>query len=47
MHTAISVALSVPSSVQSEMANTALTYGLTADPTERGGAKEKARRKLG
>ena len=39
MHTAISVAFSVPSSVQSEMVKTALIYTLTADPTERGRAK--------
>ena len=37
-HTAIWAAFSVPSSMQSEMANTALIYSLTADPTERGGA---------
>ena len=35
LHTAVSVAFSVLSSVQSEMANTALIYSLTADPKER------------
>ena len=39
LHTAVSVAFSVPSSVQSEMANIALIYSLTADLTERGRAK--------
>ena len=39
MHTAVSVAFSVPSSVQSKMSKNALIYSLTADPTERGRAK--------
>ena len=39
LHTTASVPFSVPSSVQSEMANTAFIYSLTANPTERGGAK--------
>ena len=39
LHTAVSVAFSVSSSVQSEIANTALIYTLTADPTERGETK--------
>ena len=40
MHTAASTALSIPSSVQSKMAKNALIYRLTADPTEREGAKK-------
>ena len=39
LHTAVSIAFSVSSSVESEMVNTALIYSLAADPTERGGAK--------
>ena len=39
MLNALSVVLSVPSSVQKEMANTALIYSLITDPMERGGAK--------
>ena len=39
MHTAVSMALRVPSSVQSEMANIALIYSLAADPQEMGWAK--------
>ena len=39
MHTAVSAALSVPFRVKNEMTNTALIYSLTANPTERGGAK--------
>ena len=40
LHTAISVAFSVPSSVQSRnWWKTALIYSFTADPIERGGAK--------
>ena len=40
LHTAVSVAFSVPSSVQSKnWWKTALIYSFTADPTERGGAK--------
>ena len=46
MHTAVLVVFSVPSSVQSKMAKNALIYSLTANPTERGGAKGKANRKL-
>ena len=38
MHTAVSVAFGVPSSVQSKMAKNAVIYSLTEDPTERGGA---------
>ena len=41
LHTAVSVAFSVPSSVQSKnWWKTALIYSFTADPTEGGGAKE-------
>ena len=36
LHTAVSVALSIPSSVQREMANYALIYSLSANPRERG-----------
>ena len=36
LHTPVSVAFNIPSSVHSEMENTALIYSLTADPTERG-----------
>ena len=40
LHTAVSVAFSVPSSVQSKnWWKTALIYSFIADPTERGGAK--------
>ena len=39
LHTAVSVAFSLPSSLKSEMANTALIYSLTANATERRGAK--------
>ena len=39
MHTAVSVAFSIPSSVESKMAKNALIYSLTADPTEGGGTK--------
>ena len=39
MHTAVSVAFSVPSSVQSKMAKNALVYNITADPTESGGTE--------
>ena len=40
LHSAVSVAFSVPSSVQSKnWWKTALIYSFTADPTERGGAK--------
>ena len=40
MHTAVLVAFSVPSSVQSKnWQKTALIYSFTADPTERAGAK--------
>ena len=40
LHTAVSVAFSEPSSVQSKnWWKTALIYSFTADPTERGGAK--------
>ena len=46
MHTTVSVALSLPSSVKNEMANTSLIYSLTADPMERGGAKGYTNRKL-
>ena len=46
MHTAVSVAFSVPSLVQSKMVKNALIYSLTADPRERGGAKGQANRKL-
>ena len=42
MHTSVSVAFSVLSSVQSEMAKNDLIYCFTADPTERGGAKGQA-----
>ena len=39
LHTAVSVAFSVPSSVQSKnWWKTALIYSFTADPTEGGGA---------
>ena len=34
LHTVVSVEFSVPSSVQSEMTNTAIIYSLTEDPTE-------------
>ena len=41
LHTAVSVAFSVPSSVQSEnWWKTAHIYSFTANPTEGGGAKE-------
>ena len=46
MHTEISVAFSLPSSVQSKMVKNALIYSLTVDPTERWGAKGSANRKL-
>ena len=46
IHTAVSVAFSVASSVQSKMGKNALIYSLIADPTERGGAKGYANRKL-
>ena len=46
MHTAISVAFSVPSSVQSKMVKNVLIYSLTVDPTERGGTKGLSNRKL-
>ena len=39
MHTAVSVAFSIPFSVQSKIVKNALFYSFTADPTERGGAK--------
>ena len=39
LHTALLVAFSIPFSVQSKIANTALIYSLTADPTERGRTK--------
>ena len=39
LHTTVSVAFSVPSSLQNKMANIALIYSLSEDPTERGGAK--------
>ena len=39
LHAAVSVALSVHSSLQSEMPNTAVIYSLSANPTEKGGAK--------
>ena len=46
-HTAVSVAFSVPSSVQSKnWQKSALIYSFTADPTEGGGAKGLANRKL-
>ena len=41
LHTAVSVAFNVPSSVQRKMTSTALIYSLTADPMERGGAKNR------
>ena len=47
LHTAVSVAFSVPSSVQSKnWWKTALIYSFTADPTEEGGAKGYANRKI-
>ena len=39
LHTTVSVTLSIPSSVQREMAKTALIYSLAEDLTERGEAK--------
>ena len=39
LHTAVSVAFSVPSSVQIKMTKNALIYNLIADPMERGGTK--------
>ena len=46
MNAAISVAFTVPFSVQIKMAKIAFIYSLTAEPTERGGAKGKGNRKL-
>ena len=40
MHTAVLVTFSPPSSVQSKMVKNALIYNLTAEPMERGEAKE-------
>ena len=39
LHTAVSVAFSVHSAVHSEMPNTALTYSVTEESTERWGTK--------
>ena len=39
LHTAVLVAFSLPSSVQSKMAKNALVYSLTANTIKRGGAK--------
>ena len=46
LNTAVSVAFSVPSSVESKMVENALIYSLTPDPTETGGAKGSDNRKL-
>ena len=46
LHTAVSVSFSVPSSVASRMAYTALTYSLTADPIERGGVPALLEKKI-
>ena len=46
MHTAVSIAFSVPSSVQSKTVKNALIYSLTGDPMERGRAKGQVNRKL-
>ena len=45
LQTAVLVTFSIPSSVQSKMANTALIYSLTVDPAERGEAKRWANKK--
>ena len=48
LHTAVSIAFSVPSSVQSKkLWNTAVIYSFTADPAEGGGAKGIGNRAIG
>ena len=36
LHPAVSEALNIPSSLQSQMANSVIIYSLTADPMEKG-----------